>query len=116
MAKGGDYRKWYGNLEYLVNWNNSGKEIKDFVTNKYPYLKGNYSFVVKNESKYFIEGIICSKITSGGLSFRKKEATTIFADACTGFFPENISYNLALVNSKIITLVTSLNKFESLEN
>ncbi|MDF6628078.1 BREX-1 system adenine-specific DNA-methyltransferase PglX, partial [Escherichia coli] len=31
FAKGGEYRKWYGNVEHVVNWQNHGKEIKDYV-------------------------------------------------------------------------------------
>lgn len=30
--KGGEYRKWYGNLQYVVNWENDGEEIKYWVT------------------------------------------------------------------------------------
>ena len=26
--KGGDFRKWYGNLDYIVNWENDGYEMK----------------------------------------------------------------------------------------
>lgn len=32
-SKGGTYRRWYGNFEYVVNWQNDGKELKEFVTN-----------------------------------------------------------------------------------
>ena len=32
--KGGSYRKWYGNNDYLVNWENDGYEIKNFKINK----------------------------------------------------------------------------------
>lgn len=47
FAKGGEYRKWYGNVEHVVNWQNHGKEIKDYVVDRYPYLNGNYALVVK---------------------------------------------------------------------
>ncbi|MWE29407.1 BREX-1 system adenine-specific DNA-methyltransferase PglX, partial [Escherichia coli] len=36
FAKGGEYRKWYGNVEHVVNWQNHGKEIKDYVVDRYP--------------------------------------------------------------------------------
>ncbi|HHU2346557.1 TPA: BREX-1 system adenine-specific DNA-methyltransferase PglX, partial [Escherichia coli] len=38
FAKGGEYRKWYGNVEHVVNWQNHGKEIKGYVVDRYPYL------------------------------------------------------------------------------
>ena len=31
MTKGGDYRKWYGNNEYVVNWKNNGEEIGSHI-------------------------------------------------------------------------------------
>ena len=31
--KGGEYRKWQGNNDYLVNWENNGAEIKDWLVN-----------------------------------------------------------------------------------
>lgn len=30
--KGGGFRKWYGNNEWLINWENDGKEIKDYAS------------------------------------------------------------------------------------
>ncbi len=47
--KGGDFRKWYGNNEYVVNWENDGKEIKDYVNKKYPYLKAILTMYSKIE-------------------------------------------------------------------
>ncbi|WP_051663081.1 BREX-1 system adenine-specific DNA-methyltransferase PglX [Alicyclobacillus macrosporangiidus] len=57
LNKGGGFRKWYGNQDFVVNWENDGAEIKENVINRYPYLNGNYEYVVKNEKYYFREGI-----------------------------------------------------------
>lgn len=70
--KGGKFRRWYGNDEYVIDWSENGLPIKQAVCNRYPYLKGNYSFVVKNESKYFLEQVTWTTLTSGKLSFRYK--------------------------------------------
>ena len=67
--KGGNFRKWYGNQEYLVNWENDGDEIKKNVLQKYSYLK-TPDFVVKNQGYYFKESISWTDITSTGNSFR----------------------------------------------
>src|SRR5690606_39062175 len=72
FAKGGGYRRWYGNVEHVVNWENDGNEIKTYVAEKYPYLNGNYALVVKNEGTYFSEGLLTSRVTTGPLSFRSK--------------------------------------------
>jgi len=68
--KGGKFRKWYGNQEYLVNWKKNGLEIKESVIQKYPYLNGNPNFVVHDDGNFFLESISWSDITSGASSFR----------------------------------------------
>ena len=68
--KGGGFRKWAGNYEYVVDWWNRGERIKNTVIQKYPYLKGNPNFVVHDDGFYFRPFISWSEITSGSLSFR----------------------------------------------
>ncbi len=67
--KGGSFRKWYGNHDYVVNYQHDGKEIKAAVMKKYPYLR-NPDFVVKNAKFYFQPAISWSKISSGTVAFR----------------------------------------------
>ncbi|MCO7623510.1 BREX-1 system adenine-specific DNA-methyltransferase PglX [Pseudomonas guariconensis] len=109
FAKGGGFRKWFGNVEHLVNWEDDGHEIKNYVAGKYPYLKGNYALVVKNESTYFQAGLLTSRITSGKLSFRVKDAVEIYADACTAIFPSDPDFFLCLLSTKLLGVIQSLN-------
>lgn len=109
FAKGGGYRKWYGNVEHVVNWESDGAAIKGYVAGKYPYLKGNYALVVKNESTYFQKGLLTSRVTSGKLSFRIKSECEIYADACTAIFPSDELFFLALLSTKILEVVQDLN-------
>ena len=109
FAKGGTYRKWFGNVEHVVNWSNDGADIKSYVATKYPYLNGNYALVVKNESTYFLEGLVCSRVTSGQIAFRYKSCHEIYSDACTAIFPAQTELFLALLNSKLLNILTELN-------
>ena len=68
--KGGSFRKWAGNREYVVDWENRGQRIKKSAVQKYPYLKGNPNFVVHDDGYYFHENVSWSEITSGRLAFR----------------------------------------------
>ena len=68
--KGGEYRKWYGNQEYVVNWENDGKEIKDNTKLHYPELGDNLGWKISNESLYFKSHICWTDLTSRGLVFR----------------------------------------------
>lgn len=60
--KGGAYRKWSGNYEFVVDWEDRGRRIKEEVINKYPYLNGNPNFVVHDDGYYFREAISWSEI------------------------------------------------------
>lgn len=100
--KGGNIRKWYGNREYIVNWYNGGEKIKDYVNKKYPYLKGNIDYVVKDRGYYFKESITWSFISSSNFSCRYTPHGSLFDVAGSSLFPkENINYFIGFLNSKV---------------
>ena len=73
--KGGEYHKWYGNQDYLINWLSDGKEIK-----KYGHL------VPRSLNYMFFESISWSKISSGSVSFRFYPKGFMFDVAGLGLF------------------------------
>ena len=89
--KGGDFRKWYGNNEYVVNWFNNGEEIKENTRKVYPYLGDNLGWKISNESFYYMPGITWSGVTSSKNSFRAYGYGFIFDSGANGFFPDDIS-------------------------
>lgn len=105
--KGGEKRKWYGNQEYLVNWENNGYEIKGNILRKYTYLK-TPDFVAKNPQYYFKESISWSKINSGSFSMRFFPKSFIFADAGMSIFIKDNKEILGLCNSKVLNLCLGL--------
>jgi type II restriction/modification system DNA methylase subunit YeeA len=64
--KGGGYRKWYGNLEYLVNWENDGGELLEYAASLY----GSPTRTIKNIQFYFRDGLTWSTLTSGEMCMR----------------------------------------------
>ena len=70
FTSGGDFRKWAGNLRYVVNWQRSGYDIKN-----------GHNPIVPNEHLYFQQAITWSKVTSSFPSFRKHPAGAIPGDA-----------------------------------
>src|SRR5690606_28791306 len=58
FQKGGEFRRWYGNLSHVVNWKNNGEEIKQWVTNN-PNDPGttHWSRRIFNTDLYFQEGL-----------------------------------------------------------
>ncbi|WP_420329156.1 BREX-1 system adenine-specific DNA-methyltransferase PglX [Lactiplantibacillus plantarum] len=108
--KGGAYRKWYGNYDYIVNYQNDGEEIKRDVLRKYPYLK-TPDFVVKNTDYYFREAITWSKITSGGFSMRYRSSGSIHDTAGNEAFSSShntLIFLMALTNSTPAALIFNI--------
>lgn len=65
--KGGEFRKWYGNNDYVVNWENDGFEIRNFYDDK-----GKLRSRPQNMKYYFRESVSWSDITSSSNAFRYK--------------------------------------------
>lgn len=64
--KGGEYRKWYGNNEYVVNWENDGFEMKQLAVEKY----NSVTRTITNISYFFKRGLTWSALTTGSFSIR----------------------------------------------
>ena len=100
MNKGGSYRKWYGNLEWVINYENDGLEIKNYATQLYK----SASRTIQNTQFYFLEGITWSALTSGAMSFRWSDIGAIFGSGAHCAFAQDsdtLLYGLALLNGKV---------------
>ncbi len=101
--KGGEYRKWYGNNDYLVDWFNDGFAIKTATLESYPQLDWDHlGWKISNEAYYYLPGITWSGVTSGDFACRCYGVGFIFDSGANGFFPakeEDIPYFAALLNS-----------------
>ena len=104
--KGGDYRKWYGNFNYLVNWENDGAALKADAAKIY----GSYSKRIYNTQYFFLPSITWSKISSGAFSVRCIPDGCLFDVAGCSIFIDKEQYNYfaALLNSKIIGAILSI--------
>lgn len=101
--KGGTFRKWYGNYEYVVNWYNNGKEIKKFTEELNKEKPGGR---IKNQEYYFREGLTWSAMSSGVISFRIVKKGFLFDTKGSVCFPKNSTDNemiLGMLNSKVIS-------------
>ena len=117
--KGGGFRRWYGNIDLVVYWKHGGEEIKKVVLEKYPYLKGNFDFVLKTDNPYYHPGITWSGLTSGANSFRMCKNGFLF-DTNKGamIFEKGLDlfYLLGFLNTKVAqTAINLLNSTISLQ-
>lgn len=98
--KGGEYRKWYGNNNYIVYYFNDGLELINLVKEKYPNIS-DPEFVIKNRNWYFKNGFTWSSI-GDNLAVRYVDNGYIFDSKGSMAFPighTNIEYFIALLNS-----------------
>lgn len=94
--KGGEFRKWYGNNEFVVNWHNDGEDIKKYLIGKNPNIP-------RSESLYFKECFSWSLISSAKAAFRYKPHGHIFDIAGMSCFSDDLLYYLlALANTDLV--------------
>ena len=100
-TKGGTFRKWFGNIEYCVNWENDGEEIKNFRNEA-----GKLLSRPQNQAFYFRQiGCTWSTISTGKPAFRLFEKEWLFETKGSVCFPLHISENnklLGYLNSPLV--------------
>ena len=109
--KGGSYRKWAGNQDYIVDWEENGKRIKETAIKKYPYLKGNPNFVVHDDGFYFHENVSWSEIAIGNLAFRYYPSGFTFNVKGMSAFPTgdmSLFELLAFANSVVANYLSNI--------
>ena len=95
-TKGGTFRRWFGNMYYVVNWENDGEELTNF--------KGS---VIRNRRRYFTTcGATWSTIASGKPSFRYFDKSWLFETKGSVCFPEDEKKNniiMGYLNSPLVS-------------
>lgn len=86
--KGGDFRKWYGNNDFVVNWHADGFE-----------LRNDKKAVLRNPNFYFKECASWSLISSSATAFRYKQSGFIFDVAGMSFFSDKLFYLMGFCNT-----------------
>lgn len=93
--KGGEYRKWFGNNEYIINWKNNGCEIM-----QRGQVKVRNCQDYKNENK-FIPSITWTSLSSNKSSFRYSVNAVSESAGMTLFINTNLLYTFGFLNSVI---------------
>lgn len=98
FVNGGTFRKWYGNLDYVVNWGKDGLEIKS-----------TGDAIIANEQLYFKETISFNRIAFNQIAFRHLDKNILVGDAEAILTPSEFSnYYLGLLNSKVTPIFTKI--------
>ncbi len=86
--KGGEFRRWYGNQEHVVNWYEDGLEMRSFDP-----------AVIRNPTFYFKRGVTWSFVGSSTFSARLSPGGFVFDVGGSSLFPEDVFLVLSIVNS-----------------
>ena len=93
--KGGEYRRWYGNREYVLDFAENGKALREFPGSN-----------LRNKDCYLNHGITWSSVTSGQPSMRYFDYGFFFDNGGSSLFAkEHLYYILGFLNSKVTTSI-----------
>ena len=95
--KGGAFRKWWGNQEYVVNWEHDGAEIQEFRD-----AGGKQKSRPQNIDSYFKPAISWSLLSSGAPSFRVNGSGAIIGHKGPGIFSSDQWMLVSLLNSSAV--------------
>ena len=101
IAKGGEFRKWYGNNDFVINYQNDGEALRKNKAN------------LRSKDKYFLEGATWTVVSSAGFSVRYLPAGFTFDQGGSGIFTyEKDKYSiwqiLSSLNSSVVSNIASM--------
>ena len=88
--KGGEFRKWYGNKDWVINWENDGREIKNAANSG-----------LQGKGIYFGEFVGWSKISSKGNPLRYYKKNYLFDSGAPAIKNDNVLITMGLFNTKV---------------
>lgn len=96
INKGGGYRKWYGNNEYVINWKNNGADIKHFAGS-----------VIRNPQYYLKESLTWTMLSASCFGVRYSKAGKLFEGAGPSLFADKnqLYFILSFLCSKLGNLI-----------
>ena len=102
--KGGRFRKWYGNNDLVVNWENNGEDIKNFCDDK-----GKQRSAIRNSDFYFHPGITWTTTTSNSLAVRWSPPGFLFDVKGSSIFPgDDINLLMGFLGSPVADVIMSM--------
>jgi len=105
--KGGPSRRWYGNAEFLLNWEDDGREVIGYARELY----GSPSRKIQSQEFYFHDGLTWSALGSGDISLRANGPGYLFDSKGSSMFfaSDDVKHLMCgLFNSKVAALFISV--------
>jgi type I restriction-modification system DNA methylase subunit len=110
LAHGGEYSPFFRENSVVIDWEDNGKKVKQYIVQKYPYLKGNYGWAIQDEDKYGLVGVTSGK-RNERFNAQLMPAGHIFTNEGQGFIPHTVSdvwFSLGYLNSSLVSYFLTL--------
>ena len=106
--KGGTFRRWYGNRDYLINWEDNGYDLKHFYDVRTKKLRST----LRNIDFNFKKSIVVGHVASGDLPYRLVNCGAISESAVNSIYAlddnVNLEYLLGVFNSKPCNYISNM--------
>ena len=106
--KGGTFRRWYGNRDYLINWEDNGYDLKHFYDVRTKKLRST----LRNIDFNFRKSIVVGHVASGDLPYRLVNCGAISESAVNSIYAlsdnVNLEYLLGVFNSKPCNYISNM--------
>lgn len=110
-CKGGSFRRWFGNNDFVVNWENNGFAIKENTKLVYPQLGDNLGWKISNEHYYFKAGLTWSGVGANIFGVRMFPEGMLFDSGANSYFvfdEQNYFYFAGLLNTSLINNIIKI--------
>lgn len=110
LAHGGEYTPFFRENSVVINWENDGREVKEYINKQYPYLNGNYGWAIQDEDKYGQVGLTSGK-RNERFNVQLMPAGHIFTHEGQGFIPyetKDVWFSLGYLNSSLVSYFLTL--------
>ena len=105
--KGGSFRKWYGNNDYVIYWDDNGRAIRTALDDK-----GRVKARLGGIEFSFFKAIEMTRVTSGVLGFRYSEGGFVYESSTNDVYEYEHSYTLkcllGYLNSSVVQMVLNI--------
>jgi len=103
--KGGGFRQWFGNQDYVINWRYDGAQVSEAIMEAYPYLSRTW---LGGHQFYFCNGVTWSDLSTSRFAARYLPSGFVFDVKGSAAFPEDVPLVLGLLNTRFAHVVLNM--------
>lgn len=110
LAHGGEYSPFFRENSLVIDWDENGKKVKEYIIKQYPYLNGNYGWAIQDEDKYGRVGLTSGK-RNERFNVQLMPGGHIFTNEGQGFIPhmeDDVWFLLGYLNSSLVSYFLTL--------